>query len=100
MKQGIAVGTKQCKNHNVYKNCFVASEAIDWLVANKRQVAREARGLREKPAAKSISRKKATEFCELLRQKGYIRHVHNRNKKFVDSDQVFFRFVKNYEGDT
>jgi len=99
MKQGVPVGTKVCKSHTIYKNCFAASEAVDWLVKNKRSIAAELKGKPLTPGRKCppCSRQKAEEVGELLRKKGYIRHVQSRTKKFTDSDN-FFRFVKNFEG--
>lgn len=99
MKQSVPVGTKVCKSNNVYKNCFIASEAVDWLVKNKRSIAAELKGkpLSARKKRASCSRQKAQEVAELLRKKGYIRHVQNRTKKFTDGEG-FFRFVKNFEG--
>lgn len=51
------------KNH---KNCFVASQAIDWLMQNRHQ---------------PMTRDQALQFAERLRQKGYIKWVGRKTKK-------------------
>tara|TARA_R110002050_G_scaffold60265_3_gene133793 strand:+ start:1452 stop:1946 length:495 start_codon:yes stop_codon:yes gene_type:complete len=60
-----------------YKNCFVASEAVDWILANVR---------------KAGSRQDGVVIAQTMQKKGYIVHV-SEPGKLIQDDFNFFRFT-------
>ena len=61
-----------------YKKCFVAHEAIDWLISS---------GL----FAAALPRKAAEQLLERFRRSGWIEHVVDKDKPFSD-ELLFFEF--------
>jgi len=76
-----------CKNRKyhfkTYSNCFIGSEAVDWMVENL-----------------NVSRATAAELGQKMMNMGFFVHVIDKDKPFLD-DHIFYRFVPpNAEGPT
>lgn len=61
-----------------YEQCFVGMEAVNWLIGHK----------------VTESRNESLEMGQLLVDNNIWRHVVNAGKPFMDSDEVFYRFVE------
>lgn len=73
LETGVPVRSRRLKLRN-YENCFVASEAVEWLIAHI-----------------NVSREEAVSLGKALEKEGFISHVTLRYN-FDDSKDLFFRF--------
>jgi len=80
MKQYVPVRDRSHALFQRYKRCFVASEAVDWLVGE----------------AHCATREDAVAMCQRLYSLGAIRHVVNPDQPFLD-EKLFFRWAE-HEG--
>eukprot|EP00959_Pyramimonas_sp_CCMP1952_P381076 7984873-Pyramimonas_sp.AAC.1 len=80
MRETVEVKDRRSKLRT-YKRCFMASEAVDWLVANRTECA---------------NRTEAVDLCRKMHRKGFFRHVINPDQVFQDKE-LFFRFAEHDE---
>jgi len=80
-------GGVECKNRKKgllksHSNCFVGSEAVDWMVENL-----------------NVSRATAAELGQKMMNMNFFAHVSDKDKPFLDDAKAFYRFVApNSEG--
>eukprot|EP01087_Luapelamoeba_hula_P012003 TRINITY_DN3339_c0_g1_i1.p1 TRINITY_DN3339_c0_g1~~TRINITY_DN3339_c0_g1_i1.p1 ORF type:complete len:266 (-),score=47.44 TRINITY_DN3339_c0_g1_i1:1289-2086(-) len=73
---GVKCQNRRAKLFFTYPDCFLGSEAVDWLVDNL-----------------NISRSVAVELGDKMLVMGFIERVNDKDKVFIDNPSAFYRFI-------